>query len=382
MTYSPYFTEEHEQLRKTIRKFVEKEVAPYVDEWEERGEFPRDIFKRMGDLGFLGTKYPEEVGGQGWDYFAGIVMAEEIGKCGAGGFPMAVAVQTDMATPPILQFGTPDQHERFLKPALQGEKIASIGISEPNHGSDVASIQTRARRDGDEWVINGSKTYITNGPRADFVTLVTRTSDEPGYKGISLFLVESDRPGFSVSKKLEKVGMRSSDTAELIFEDVRVPHENLLGEEGKGFAQIMWQLQGERMVGAAGAIGMAEYAYELAREYAKTREAFETSINNFQVISHLLVDMKTEIEICKELTYATAYRFARGEIPSKEISMAKMSAAKTAFWVADRAIQVFGGSGYMMENPVQRIWRDSRVYRIGGGTDEVMKEIISKQIDL
>ncbi|MFC0524669.1 acyl-CoA dehydrogenase family protein [Pontibacillus salicampi] len=379
---NPYFTEEHNQLRKTIRQFVEKEVTPFVDEWEEAGEYPRKMMKRMGDLGFLGVRYPEEVGGQGWDYFAAVVLAEELGRCGAGGFPMAVAVQTDMATPPILEFGTREQQERFLKPAILGDKIAAIGISEPNHGSDVANIQTRAYRDGDEWVINGSKTYITNGPRADFVTLVTRTSDEPGYKGISLFLVESDRLGFSVSKKLDKVGMRSSDTAELIFDNVRVPHANLLGEEGNGFAHIMWELQGERMIGAAGAIGMAEYVYECAYEYAKRRKAFQKTINQFQVISHLLVEMKTEIEVCRELTYATALRFANGEVPSKEISMSKLVAAKMVHWVSDRAIQIFGGSGYMMDNPVQRIWRDSRVYRIGGGTDEVMKEIISKQLEL
>ncbi|OEH91830.1 acyl-CoA dehydrogenase family protein [Bacillus solimangrovi] len=382
MEYVPYFTEEHEQLRKTIRKFVRKEVTPFIDEWEEAGEFPRSIMKRMGDLGFLSLRYPEEVGGQGWDYFASLIFAEELSKCGAGGFPMAVAVQTDMATPPINEFGTAAQKEKFLKPALKGEKIAAIGISEPNHGSDVASIETHAYRDGDEWVINGSKTYITNGPRADFVTLVVRTSKDPGYKGISLFLVETDRTGFSISKKLDKVGMRSSDTAELIFEDVRVPHENLLGVEGSGFAQIMWELQGERMISAAGAVGMAEFAYEKALEYAKVRKQFNQPLIHNQVISHMLVQMKTEVEVCRELTYATAYRFSNGEVPSKEISIAKISTAQMSHWVADRALQIFGGSGYMMENPVQRIWRDTRLYRIGAGTDEIMKEIISKQMDI
>ncbi|MGM7680822.1 acyl-CoA dehydrogenase family protein [Cytobacillus sp. Hm23] len=380
--YEPYFSDEHEQLRKAIKKFVQKEVIPYVDEWEEAGGFPRKMMARMGDLGFLGLRYPEEVGGQGWDYFSSIVLAEELAKCGAGGFPMAVAVQTDMATPPILEFGTEEQQQKYLKPALRGEKIASIGITEPNHGSDVASIETRAKRDGNEWVINGAKTFITNGPSADFITLVTRTSDCPGYKGISLFLVETNRPGCTVSKKLDKVGMRSSDTAEFVFEDVRVPHENLLGQEGRGFAQIMWELQGERLIAAAGAIGMADHAYKLALEYAKTRKQFNQTINNNQVISHLLVEMKTEIELCRELTYATAYRFSNGEVPSKEISMAKLTSAKMCHWVADRALQIFGGSGFMLENEIQRIWRDSRVYRIGGGTDEVMKEIIAKQMEL
>lgn len=382
MTYAPYFTEEHEALRKVIRQFVKKEVKPYVDEWENEGIFPREIVKRMGDLGFLGLRYPEEVGGQGGDYFSAIVLAEELAKCGCGGFPMAIAVQTDMATPPIAEFGNADQKEQFLKPAIKGEKIAAIGISEPNHGSDVASIETRARKENHEWVINGSKMFITNGTRADFVTLVVRTSDEPGYKGISLILVELDRPGVTVSRKLNKVGMRCSDTAELIFDNVRVPETNLLGEEGKGFSYIMWELQGERMISAAGSVGMAESIYELAYNYARTRRQFNQPIANFQVIAHLLAEMKTEIEVCKELTYSTAYSFSKGEVPSKEISMAKLAAAQMAHWVADRALQIFGGNGYMREYPIERLWRDTRLHRIGAGTDEVMKEIISKQMGL
>lgn len=382
MSYEPYFTDEHHELRKTVRKFVEKEITPYVDEWEKDGIFPRDLFKRMGDLGYLGLRYPEEVGGQGWDYFAGVIFAEEMARSGVGGFPMSIAVQTDMATPPIWEFGTAEQKETYLKPAIRGEKIAAIGISEPNHGSDVASIETRARRDGDTWVINGAKTFITNGTRADFITLVVRTSDAPGHKGISMILVDLDLPGVTVAKKLDKLGMRSSDTAELVFEDVRVPYTNLLGVEGKGFMQIMWELQGERLIGAAGAVGMADYTYELARDYARTRKQFYQEIANFQVISHLLTEMKTEIEVVKEMTYATAYRFGRGEVPAKEISMAKLAAAKMAHWVADRALQIFGGNGYMMEYPIQRIWRDTRLYRIGGGTDEIMKEIIAKTMGL
>jgi alkylation response protein AidB-like acyl-CoA dehydrogenase len=382
MKYAPYFSEEHEVLRKTIRKFIQKEVAPFIGEWEEAGAYPVEMMKRLGELGYLGLRYPEEVGGQGGDYFTGLVFAEEMARCGCGGFPMAVAVQTDMATPPILEFGTTDQHEQFFKPAILGEKIAAIGISEPNHGSDVASIQTRAKLDGDEWVINGSKMYITNGVCADFITLVVRTSDAPSHKGISMILVELDRPGVTINRKLDKVGMRSSDTAEIVFEDVRVPASNLLGKEGRGFAQIMWELQGERLISAAGSIGIAEYAYEEALTYAQGRRQFDQPIANFQVISHLLAEMKTEIEICKEMTYATAYRFANGEVPSKEISMTKLACAQMAHWVADRALQIFGGSGYMAETPIQRIWRDTRLYRIGAGTDEIMKEIIAKQIGL
>mgnify|MGYP001373091278 CR=1 FL=1 len=382
MGYEPYFTIEHEMLRKAVRSFIEKEITPYVELWEQSGEFPKEIIKRMGDLGFLGLRYPKEVGGQGWDYFAGIVFAEEMARCGCGGVPMAVAVQTDMATPPIMQFGNEDQKERFLKPAIKGEKLAAIGITEPNHGSDVASIQTRAYRDGNEWVINGSKMFITNGPRADFITLVVRTSDQTGHKGLSLILVEMDRPGISISRKLNKVGMRSSDTAEIVFDHVRVPYENLLGEEGNGFKQIMWELQGERLISAAAAIGIAEYAYEFAYRYAKERKQFGKPIAHFQVISHLLAEMKTEIEVCREMTYAVAYRFSRGEVPSKEISMVKLACAQMAHWVADRALQICGGNGYMMEFPIQRIWRDTRLYRIGAGTDEIMKEIIAKQMGL
>ncbi|MCF8563250.1 acyl-CoA dehydrogenase family protein [Alicyclobacillus tolerans] len=381
MPYPPYFTEEHDKLRASIRRFIEKEVRPFALEWEERGEFPRSVVRRMGELGFLGLRYPVEVGGQGGDYFSALVLSEEMARTGAGGFSMGIAVQTDMATPPILQFGSDWQKQEFLRPAILGEKLACIGITEPNHGSDVAGIETRAVRDGDDWVIRGSKLYITNGPRADFITLVTRTSDEPGYKGISLFLVELDRPGVSVSRKLDKVGMRSSDTAELVFDDVRVPARNLLGVEGKGFYQIMWELQGERMIAAAGAIGAAQYAYELAKDYAKTRRAFGKPIANFQVMAHLLAEMATEIEACRQMTYAIAYRFGQGEVPSKEISMAKLATAQLAFWVADRAMQVFGGNGYMADYPIEQIWRDTRLNRIGAGTDEIMKEIIWKEMD-
>jgi alkylation response protein AidB-like acyl-CoA dehydrogenase len=288
----------------------------------------------------------------------------------------------EMATPPIHQFGTKEQQERFLRPAIRGEKLAALGITEPDHGSDVASIETRAVRDGDEWVINGRKMFITNGPRADFAVLVTRTSPGDGYRGISLFLVETDRPGFSVSRKLDKVGMRSSDTAELILEDVRVPHANLLGEEGKGFYHIMWELQGERLIAAAAGVSMAQHAYDMAIEYAKTRHTFGKPIGRHQVIGHLLAEMATRIEAVRQFTYATAYRFARGEVPSKEISMAKLEAARVACWVADRALQIFGGSGYMEETLIERIWRDVRLYRIGGGTDEIMKEIIAKEMGL
>lgn len=378
----PFFMSEHEALRREVREFVEREVTPYIDEWEEKGEFPLAIMRRLGELGYLGLRYPEEVGGRGGDYFMSVVLAEELARCGAGGFPMAVKVQTEMATPPILQFGTLELKEKFLIPALRGEKLASLGITEPDHGSDVASIETNAYRDGDEWIINGSKKWITNGPRADFILLVTRTSAGEGYRGVSLFLVETDRPGFSVKRTLDKVGMHSSDTGELSFEDVRVPHENMLGEEGQGFYGLMWELQGERLIAATGSVAMAQYAYELALEYANEREVFGKTIGQNQVIGHLLAQMATQIEAARQLTYSCAYEFQRGELPVKEISMAKMEAARVANWVADRALQIFGGSGYMAENVISRIWRDVRLYRIGAGTDEIMKDIIAKQMGL
>lgn len=382
MPYPPYFTEEHDAFREEIRHFFLTEVAPYAPQWEKQGYFPRSILRRMGELGYLGISYPKEVGGRGGDYFMSVVMAEEKARCGTGGFGMAIAVQTDMATPPILQFGTPDQIERFLKPAIRGEKLACLGITEPNHGSDVQSIETRAYRDGDEWVINGSKLYITNGPRADFILLVARTSDAPGYKGISLFLVELDRPGVIVAKVLDKVGMRSSDTAEFVFENVRVPHENLLGEEGKGFYHIMWELQGERVVSAAGSVGSAQVAYELACAYAKERTVAGRPLIQNPVIQHTLVEMATEIEAVRQMVYATAYRFARKEANPWEISMAKMSAAQLAHKVIDQTLQIYGENGYLMDYPIERMWRDSRLSRIGAGTDEIMKEIIAKGLHI
>ena len=382
MPYPPYFTEEHDAFREEIRHFFATEVAPYAPQWEEQGYFPLSILRRMVELGYLGLSYPVEVGGRGGDYFMSVVMAEEKARCGAGGFGMAIAVQTDMATPPIYQFGTPEQIERFLKPAIRGEKLACLGITEPNHGSDVQSIETRAYRDGDEWVINGSKLYITNGPRADFITLVARTSDAPGYKGISLFLVELDRPGVSVAKVLDKVGMRSSDTAELVFDNVRVPHENLLGEEGKGFYQIMWELQGERVISAAGSVGSAQYAFELACSYAQGRAVAGKPLIRNQVIKHMLVEMATEIEAVRQMVYATAYRFARKEATPWEISMAKLAASQLAHKVIDQTLQIHGGNGYTMDYPVERMWRDSRLPRIGAGTDEIMKEIIAKGLHI
>ena len=376
----PLFTEEHELFRDAARKFVDKELAPHADEWEEAEGFPDSVFTRMGELGYLGLRFPEKYGGQDCDFLFSVVLAEELGRCGMGSIGMAVAVQSEMATPPIFKFGTEEQKMKYLLPANQGKKIACLGISEPNAGSDVAAIQTTARRDGDHWVINGRKIFITNGVRAHFITLVARTGEKRGYKGFSLFLVDKETPGFTVTRKLDKVGMRSSDTAELLFEDCRVPADALLGEEGQGFYHIMWELQGERIMGAANAVSRAQMAYELALKYSQERVQFGKPLAHFQVTRHRLADMATEIEAAKHLIYYCAWQFQQGEVPVKEISMAKLFAAQMSFRVADAALQIHGGYGYMMEYPVQRFWRDIRLSRIGGGTDEIMKEIIANEV--
>jgi citronellyl-CoA dehydrogenase len=379
---SSIFTPEHEALRASVRSFVERELAPHAEEWEEAGDFPNWVFTRMGELGYLGLAYPVEYGGQGGDYISTVVLKEEMVRCGSGGVGMAVAVQTDMATPPILKFGTEEQKQRYLVPALQGTKIACLGISEPGAGSDVANIQTAAVRDGSDWVINGRKIFITNGVRAQFCTLVARTDKPSGYHGFSLFLVDTDTPGWSVTKRLDKLGMHSSDTAEIAIEDVRLPAEALLGEEGKGFYQIMWELQGERLVGSIGAVAGAQRMLEGCVAYAKHRIAFGRPIGNFQAISHRLAEMATEIEAARQICYDAAWRFQNGEYPVKEISMAKLYSGVVSCRVANHAMQIFGGASYTMDLPIQRGWRDSRLIRIGGGTDEIMREVISKMSGL
>jgi alkylation response protein AidB-like acyl-CoA dehydrogenase len=377
----PLFTEEHEELRRSIREFVESELAPHALEWERDG-FPDWVFKRMGDLGLLGLRYPTEYGGQGGDWGHAIVLAEEMARCGSGGVGMAVAVQAEMATPPILRYGTEEQRQRYLVPSIRGEKIACLAISEPNAGSDVANIETTARPAGDGWVIQGRKVFITNGVRADYCLLVTRSDRAAAHEGFSLFLVEADLPGFSVARELDKLGMRSSDTAELVLDDVRVPGEALLGAEGEGFTQIMWELQGERLIGAAGSLAGAWLVFDRTLRYAKERHAFGRPIGSFQVNRHAFAEMATEIEAARQLTYDTALAWERGEYPVKQVSMVKLCAGLVVNRVMNRCLQLFGGYGYATETGIERAWRDSRVLRIGAGTDEVMREIISKTMGL
>ncbi len=375
------FTDEHEQLRESIRGFAKKELAPHAEEWEET-TFPDSVFTRMGELGFLGLDKPEEYGGQGGDYYSALVLAEEIGHSGSGGLAMGVAVQTDMAMPPILAFGTEEQKQQWAAPAIAGTKILCLGITEPDAGSDVKGIKTHAVKDGDEYVINGSKTYITNGHRADVIVLVTKTDADAGYDGFTLFLVPMDTPGVIREQKLEKMGMHASDTALLAFQDVRVPESAVLGQVGRGFYHIMWELQGERLIGAAGSVSGAQRVFERTLEYAKERKAFGRPIGNFQVIRHKFAEMATKIETARQMVYMTAWRQQNGDYPVREISMAKLYASRIACEVADECLQIHGGAGYMREYGIERAWRDLRLNRIGAGTDEIMLEVIGRSYGL
>ena len=374
----PLFSDDHEALRQSIRSFVERELAPHADEWEREKDFPDWVFRRMGELGFLGLHFDPADGGQGGDYLTMLVLAEELARSGSGGVGMAVSVQCEYVTPPIARFGTPAQKERWLRPAIAGTRIGALGITEPDAGSDVAGIRTRAMRDGDEYVVNGRKTYITNGCRADFLLLVAKTDPTQRHTGISLFLVDADTPGFTVTKRLDKVGMHTSDTAELSFDDMRVPAENLLGEEGKGFHHVMWELQGERLSAAAAACAGAQLAIERTIAYVREREAFGQRLADFQAVRHKLADAQARVDAARALTYETAWRVQLGAYPVREITEAKLLATRTHFEVADVCLQLHGGLGYMMEHWVQRAWRDSRLARLRAGADEVMLDYIAK----
>lgn len=378
------FTEDHDLLRKTVREWVDTEIAPHIAAWEEAGDFPDDVFRGAGELGLLGLAFPESAGGQGGDYWSQVVFLEEIGRVSQP-IAMVLSVQTDMATPPILQFGDKTQIERWLKPALRGELIGAIGITEPDTGSDVASIRTSAVRDGDEWILNGSKMYITNGARADFITMVVRTGDlddaDP-WGGISMFVVDTSLPGFSVSKKLEKAGMRLSDTALLFMDDVRLPAEALLGVEGAGFKQIMWELQGERMGVSVFGVAGARAVVDQTIAYARQRTSFGQPIGEFQAVSHRLAEMATEVEAVEALVYECADLWNRGIYATKEVAMAKLAVGQVTNRVIDEAVQTFGGAGLVEGNFISREWLGMRIGRIGGGSDEVQRQILARLMGL
>jgi alkylation response protein AidB-like acyl-CoA dehydrogenase len=375
------YTEEHEALRASVRRFVEKEIAPHVDEWEEAGYFSDDVFRRCGELGFLGLHYPERFGGSGGDLASGLVFIEELARCGCGAIPMAVAVQTHMATPALAEFGTDEQRDRWLAPAIAGTAVCAIAITEPDAGSDVAGLSTRAEPIDGGWLLNGSKLYITNGVRADWMTVVART--EPGNRhGISLFCVDTNLPGVRRSS-LRKLGMRSSDTVEVTFDDVELPAEALIGgTPGLGFKQLMWQLQYERMSAVAACVGHAGQVLAETIAFAKERKAFGQPVANFQVIAHGLADVATELEAATALGDTVLWRLVQGEYPVAEISMAKKYAAQVQNRLIDWCLQVYGGAGFMHEQSVSRAFRDARLQRIGGGTDQVMNEVIAKRLGI
>jgi citronellyl-CoA dehydrogenase len=379
----PIFTPEHQELRAAVRRFVDTEVRPFVNEWEAAGHFPDTLFERCGELGFLGLHYPARWGGGDGDLAAGIVFIEELARCGAGAIPMAIGVQTDMATPALAEFGTDDQRDRWLRPALAGTKIGAIAITEPDAGSDVAAIRTRAVRDGDGWRVNGTKMFITNGTRAHFLTLVAKTDADAGHHGVSLFIVDTSLPGVRVSRRLEKLGMHASDTAEIALDDVAVPAADLSGlEPGRGFQQLMWQLQYERLCGAAACVGHAAQTLDETIAYARTRHAFGRPIAQHQVIAHKLADATTELTAARTLLYSTAWAVMNGDYPVVEISMCKKYCAQVQNRIVDACGQIWGGAGYLGETGIPRAFRDARLQRIGGGTDEIMNEVIAKRLGL
>jgi len=369
----PIFTEEHEMLRRSLRSFIEKELTPHADEWEAAGSFPhREVFPKLGELGFLGMTTPEEYGGAGAGFVATIVAAEEMVRINSSG------VAASIGLPYLADLGTEEQKQKYLVPGIRGELIGALGVTEPGAGSDVGAMRTSAVKDGDDYVINGSKMFITNGGIADFIILAAKTDKEAGYSGITLFLVDTDTPGFSVSRKLDKLGWRASNTAEIAFEDVRVPKSAMFGEEAQGFYQIMIHFQEERLFMAIGAVAEAQRGLDLAIEYSMEREQFGRPIGKFQVTRHKIADMATEIEAARQLVYNTIRMHIEKEDCQVEVGMCKLFACEMATRVINQALQIFGGYGYMMEYPIQRLWRDSRIGPIGGGTSEVQREIIGR----
>lgn len=375
-----FFREEHEIYRRSVTQFLEKEIAPHAAEWEKAEEFPRWVFQRCGELGFLGAHFPEDCGGSGGDWWYSAVWGESLVKARSAGVAMALMVQSDMATPIIAELGTREQKDEFLAPALRGEKIAALGVSEPNAGSDVANIRTTARRVGGDYVINGAKCWITNGTRADFITLAVRTGPEgSGFGGVSLVLFPTDVPGFKVTRKIKKIGNHASDTAELSFEDCKIPARYLLGQENHGFYYIMMNFQGERLIAAVSAVAGAQQCLDETIKYCTDRTAFGRPILKFQVWRHTFAELATELEAARWLSYRAVDLFNRKEDAVKEITMAKLKAGELACHIADRCLQAHGGYGYAEEFPISRYWRDVRLITIGGGTSEIMKEILSKR---
>ena len=373
------FTPEHEELKRTIERFVEQELNPHVDEWEEAGIFPaHEVFRKLGELGLLGLTKPEAYGGAGLDYSYSVLMAETLGNTRCGGVPMAIGVQTDMATPALARFGSDELRAEFLAPAIAGTAVACIGVSEPGAGSDVASIRTTARKDGDDYVISGGKLWITNGTQADWMCCLANTSEGSPHRNKSLIIVPMKSKGVSIERKLRKIGMNSSDTAQIHFDDVRVPRRHLIGEEGHGFTYQMLQFQEERLWGAANALKGLDHAVRDTIEYTRSRKIFGRPVLDNQVVHFTLAELQTEIEALRALVYRATELYVAGRDVTQLASMAKLKAGRLTREVADKCLQYWGGMGYTWENPVSRLYRDGRLASIGGGADEVMLSILCK----
>lgn len=376
---SPWLTSEHETFRRSLRTVVERELAPHANEWEAAGIFPREIFGLMGKLGYLGLRYSPDYGGAGLDFWYTLILAQELVKCGSVGTAVGLLAHMEFALSVIDARGTHDQKAEFLVPAIQGEKIAAIGITEPGAGSDVGAIRTTARRVGGDWVINGAKTFITNGTRADFISLVARTG-EPGPKGLSVIIFPTDTRGFRVGKALRKMGAHASDTAELFFDDCKVPLRNLVGEEGKGFGYVLDHFKGERLVISAFALGIMEQLWEEGTRYAAERQVFGQPLSKLQAWRHRLADVRTTIEAARQLTHWACDLLNR-DTPdaSLAISMAKLFTSEQVKRVANEVFQLHGGYGYIEEYPICRLYRDVAGFTIGAGTSEIMREIIARE---
>ncbi|MCG8516847.1 MAG: acyl-CoA dehydrogenase family protein [Pseudomonadales bacterium] len=381
ITVTEYFNETHQQVRQTVRKFISSHVLPHIQDWEETGEFPRELYRLAGDAGLLGIGFPENLGGTGeGDVFLKVAVSEELMRSTSGGLVASLG-SLDIGLPPVAKWARPEVRDEIVPPVLRGEKIAALAITEPGGGSDVASLRTRAVRDGDHYVVNGSKTFITSGHRADHYTVAVRTGGE-GHGGISLLLIDRDTPGFSTGGKLKKMGWWASDTAELFFEDCRVPADRLIGAENAGFIAIMSNFLQERLMLTIMAYMTAQIALEESLQYSQQRQAFGRSIDRFQVNRHKLVDMATQIDVAREYAYRCAALMQAGKNPIKEVAMAKNFAVQVCESVTREAVQLHGGMGYMRESVVERLYRDAKILSIGGGTDEIMKELIAKQMKL
>ncbi len=378
---SIHFSQEHAAFRDQLRRFVTEEVRPNADAWEEAGEIPRAVFRRMGELGFLGVRYGEEYGGAGMDTFGSVVLGEELGRAGLSGFAVATLVHTDMASPHLARYGTPEQKARLMPGIVAGETVTAIGVTEPGAGSDVASLRTRAERRGNGWLLNGAKMFITNGVLADLYFIAART--DPAAKpsrGLSIFIVEKGTPGFTVAAKLDKMGWRCSDTAELALDDVELTADALLGAEGRGFYQIMDNFQNERLVAAAMMTGEAERAIEITLDHVRQRQAFGGTLWDKQVVRHKLADCAMRAEALKRMTHHVAWADAQGRDCVREVSMLKAFAAEVVQKVVWECQQLHGGSGYMRGMEIERLYRDVRVHAIGGGATEVMLDEVAKRL--